>query len=91
MNTPFEHGFKNSGCELKKLAPAFFARRAIASSARGVSVIPGISGEHNTPTFNPAARNRSTVRNRKSGRGARGSRIRASFASGVVIVRCTVR
>ncbi len=66
------------------------ARRAIPSSALGVSVMPGISGEHRIPTRNPASRSLSTVRNRKSGRGARGSRIRASFASGVVIVRCSV-
>ena len=51
--------------------------------------MPGSSGELRMPVRMPACRSRRTVANRRSGRGARGSSLRASSASGVVMVMCT--
>jgi len=49
-------------------------------------VIPGTTGEQLTPTRNPASLSMRTASIRRSGRGALGSRIRASSVFSVVIV-----
>src|SRR6185312_11439930 len=88
-NVGREHGFKNSAPDTKKLALASAAARATASIDARLSVIPGISGEHITPARIPPSRSRRTAPSRRSGLGARGSRIRARFTSIVVTVTCT--
>ena len=75
-----------SGFAAKNLAPTAAALQAIPSNAASESVIPGNTGQQRIPTFMPAARSSLTAWKRKSGCGARGSSVRASSASGVVIV-----
>jgi hypothetical protein len=64
-------------------APAW----AAASRMRSISgsLMKGITGDTLTPTGTPAATSLSTVFNRLSGCAARGSRMRASSGSSVVI------
>src|SRR5271169_1533042 len=69
--------------------PACFVARTTASSAAGESVIPGNTGAQITPALIPAAASWRTAPRRRSGRGARGSRILASSVFSVVIVRLT--
>jgi len=61
--------------------PASFAAFARRSRSRSRSVIRGRMGLGKTPTTIPARASFSTVTSRRSGRGARGSSMRASSAS----------
>ena len=87
-----EHDFKNSGWAPRKLAPAAAAR--LGDRVDGgceLSLMPGRSGEHRTPAVRPASRSLRTAAKRRSGRGARGSSLRASAASAVVMVMWRTR
>ena len=68
---------------------AVAAALTTASNCLGESVMPGSTGAQMTPARMPASRKLRSAPNRKSGRGARGSSIRASSASVVVTVRLT--
>src|SRR5258707_14155367 len=81
-----DDGIRNSTLEKNHCAPAFFAAAATASDSPSRSVIPGTSGQADTPAASPASRNCFTAANRKSGRGARGSSNRASLGRSVVTV-----
>src|SRR5204862_3515034 len=81
-----EDGIKNRTPEKNHSAPASFAAAATASSSPSPSVIPGTNGDADTPTANPASCNSFTAASRRSGRGARGSSIRASLGRIVVTV-----
>src|SRR5713101_6623386 len=81
-----DDGIKNSTPEKNHCAPASLEAAATASKSLSRSVIPGISGEADTPTANPASCNSFTAAIRRSGRGARGSSNRASLGRIVVTV-----
>ena len=71
-NCRAEAGIRNNTPEKNHSAPAVLAASATRSNSPSPSVIPGISGDAETPTCNPASRNSFTALRRKSGRGARG-------------------
>src|SRR5260370_11586370 len=64
---------KNNTPEKNHCAPASFAAAATASKSPSRSVIPGMSGDADTPTESPASRNCFTAARRKSRLGARRS------------------
>src|SRR5579864_9731214 len=86
MNTFAEHGFKNSGMAATDVAPAAAAAWTTLPRSCGESVIPGKIGAQFTLVEIPAAESFLTALKRKSGRGARGSRMRARSVFVVVIV-----
>src|SRR5580765_5619189 len=81
-----EQGFKNKGMAATEQAFAAAAACTTLSNSLGESVMPGSTGAQFTLVLIPAAASFSTVLKRRSGRGARGSRMRARFVFVVVIV-----
>ena len=86
INTFAEHGFKNRGIAATDLAPAAAADRTTLSKSFGESVMPGKMGAQFTLVEIPAATSFFTAAKRKSGRGARGSSMRARSVFVVVMV-----
>ena len=82
-----EQDLRKRGLAPRKQAPAAAARTATASIEATLSLIPGRSGQQRTPALRPAMQSLRSAAKRRSGRGARGSSLRANAASVVVMVR----
>ena len=87
--TAAEQGFRNRELAKMYFPPALASARTSASRSRGESVMPGRTGAQITPAAMPAWFSFRTASRRRSGRGARGSRMRASSTFRVVIVTFT--
>lgn len=86
MNIFSEQGFRKRGIAATESAPASAAARTTLSKSLGESVIPGRTGAQFTLVGIPAAISFCSALRRQSGRGARGSSMRARLAFVVVMV-----